>query len=210
MITETELKNLELKFSGGFEKVIPPKASPLDTRPAEKSVFHGHRMQPKTSYRGRNYAPMYSEWLSQFDRNSKITIVELGILRGVGLAMWCDLFPNARVIGLDVDTSLFIENLPNLQKRGAFQKNRPEFHYYDELHPDAIHNLEAILNGDQINIMIDDALHYNAAIVKAFGDFKGFMAADGVYFIEDNFTVSSEIEHPLVYSVDEMTVVVGF
>src|SRR5690606_19043130 len=98
-VTPEILRKLETKYAGGINlKLKPVKPSPLDTVPNPQSVFDGHRMQAEGNPRVHNYAPTYAENLP--DTESRIVIVELGILRGVGLAVWCDLFPNARVIGL--------------------------------------------------------------------------------------------------------------
>ena len=53
------------------------------------------------------YAKDYSRYLKSFDCDRRLIVAEFGILRGNGLAIWCDLFPNARVLGFDIDTSHF-------------------------------------------------------------------------------------------------------
>jgi hypothetical protein len=190
MIAPETLRELETRFSGGIElKLRPVKPSPLDTVPNAQSVFHGHRMQETGNPRVRNYAPGYAAHLP----DSPMTVVELGILRGVGLAIWCDLFQSTRVIGLDVDLSHFEENLPNLISRGAFTENRPEVFEFDELAPDASEKLEAILGDTKVHVFIDDALHYDAAILKAMRDAMPHMAPGGRYFVEDNAKVHEKI-----------------
>lgn len=209
-VTPEVLRSLETKFAGGIVTGIrPPHNSPLDAEPNPKSVFHGHRMQPKSMKRARNYASAYAQHLP--DTRCTFTLVELGILRGVGLAIWCDLFPSARVIGLDVDVSHFNENCADLRKRGAFRKNAPIVYDYDELAPDNATRLRSILNGDRIDVCIDDALHYDAAILKAMRDLMPFMGVGGTYFVEDNFKVHEQISrlypHLEVQSIEEMTVI---
>ncbi len=78
------------------------------------------------------YAGDYSRWLRQFNHNDRLIVAEFGILRGNGLALWCDLFPNARVIGFDIDIGHFERNQENLINMGAFSRNRPEVHEYDQ------------------------------------------------------------------------------
>lgn len=209
-VTPDLLRDLETRFAGGIVRGIrPPTNSPLDQEPNPKSVFHGHRMQPKTMARGRNYAGVYAAHLPDTDR--QLTIVELGILRGIGLAIWCDLFPKARVIGLDVDLSHFHENHEALVAKGAFRDNKPEVHEYDELAPGNPVLIRNILNGDSIDICIDDALHYDAAILGAMRDLMPFMRDGGVYFVEDNFKVHHKIAKAYprnkVLAVAEMTVI---
>lgn len=188
-----ELRRLETLYSGGLTFVKPPEPSSLDPKPRPTSVFDGHRMQAAGAMsRARNYAPLYERELHNLRRGS-LVIVELGILRGVGLAIWCELFPQARVIGLDVDTSHFKNNLVNLQARGAFKHNTPEVYEFDELSPKAGVRLDEILRGVTIDVMIDDALHYEAAIMQAFDVFIKRMSPNYVYFIEDNVRVFKHV-----------------
>jgi len=204
------LRALETKFAGGVNlKLRPARPSPHDTQPNPKSVFDGHRMQSDGDPRVHNYAPTYAANLP--DSESRITLVELGILRGVGLAIWCDLFPNARVIGLDVDTSHFRDNEADLLRRGAFKKNKPEVIEFDELAPDAGARLKAALAGSAIDVFIDDALHYDAAILKIMAAVMPLMAKGGIYFVEDNVKVHKAIRKAYprlaVESMSEMTVI---
>src|SRR5690606_19073753 len=191
-VTPEILRKLETKYASGINlKLKPVKPSQLGTVPNPPSVFDRHRMLAECTPRVRNFEPTYAETLP--DTESRIVIVELGILRGVGLAVWCDLFPNARVIGLDVDLTHFDENRRNLVARGAFAKNRPEVYEFDELSPAAPRHLADLLGPDKIDVFIDDALHYDAAILKAMADVMPLMAEGGVYFVEDNTKVHQKI-----------------
>lgn len=204
------LARLETRYAGGIVTGIRPVTpSPLDALGNPQSVFHGHRMQPKTKKRAHNYAPAYAQHLP--GAADAQVVIELGILRGVGLAIWCDLFPAARVIGLDVDLSHFREAEADLKRRGAFSKNAPEVYSYDELAPDAATTLTGILRGDLIDVFIDDALHYDAAILKTAHDVLPLMRAGGVYFVEDNFHVHEKLRERYpqrtILSREELTIV---
>lgn len=216
-INANELTRLEQQYSGGFEFVRPPIASEHDTVKAPHSVFHGHRFQPRGTCKKRahDYAQRYAEALERFNRTDPLVVVEMGILRGVGLAVWCDVFPNARVIGLEIDLTHWHENLGNLTQRGAFRRNSPEVCRYDELSPDAPSELKAILGHAKIDVFIDDALHYDAAIVKAFCDVRPSMHPHGVYLIEDNYHVGRALQTRFtgwhtVRQEQELTVITDF
>jgi hypothetical protein len=217
-ISADVLRDLEIKYSGGvIERKIPwPNVSPNDPRPQkeiDRGAHDGHRMQPRDprgpSY-GRDYAAGYADALAPV-AGEGLTIVELGILRGIGLAIWCDLFPDARIIGLDIDRDIFNRHLDTLVARGAFKRNAPEIHTFDELAPDAGKALAKVLGGDMIDIMIDDALHDNKSILKAMGDFMPYMAPYFIYFVEDNPRVHVEImrKYPVltVKPLRELTVI---
>jgi len=61
-------------------------------------------MSPFRHGYGKCYAEFLKPLLMNLE-NQHITLVEIGILNGSGLAIWCDLFPRARVIGFDIDLS---------------------------------------------------------------------------------------------------------
>lgn len=202
------LYELERKY-GGVERVKRRAVSPHDPRIRKArvveaipgSMLSGARFLPRTGY-----ADMYSRHL---DKSGRFVMVELGILLGVGLAVWSDVFPEARIIGLDVDTSLFAKE--ELEARGAFRSNRPEVHFLDELGRCATMRLERILKGEKIDVMIDDALHDDNSILRALEIFLPFMADGFVYFIEDNGTVDQAVRdtypHLSVERTGRLTVV---
>jgi len=202
-----DLIECERKFGGLHTGVKRNKVSPLDPR-SPATLAHGG-MTGGDRMLHHQYATIYSACLP--DVSEEITLVELGILRGVGLAIWCELFPNARVIGLDVDLSHYKENEQNLRKLGAFRNHSPEVYEYDELAPTNAMRLRSILGGDSIDVCIDDALHYDEAILKAARDLMPFMRDGGVYFIEDNAKVHEQIRriYPTnkVVSAGKMTVI---
>jgi hypothetical protein len=178
-VSANELTRLEQQYSCGFEFVRPPKASQYDKINAPHSVFHGHRFQPRGTCKKRahDYAGRYAKALDRFERTSGLVIVEMGILRGVGLAVWCDVFPNSAVIGLEIDLSHWHENLGKLTQRGAFRRNAPEVCRYDEIAPNAASELKAILKGRKIDIFIDDAMEA-ADDQSRLPDFKKFAHHD--------------------------------
>lgn len=143
----------------------------------------GGRMGPK-----QYYAKRYAEELGCGAFEGRFVMVELGVLLGAGLAMWCDLFPEARIIGLDIDPGRFAGD--SLYERGAFRRNRPEVCFFDELGDDRFRSLEKILDGEKIDVFIDDALHNDDSILTMARTAKPFLADRCLYFVEDNATVA--------------------
>ena len=139
------------------------------------------------------YARKYSEHLARFNEEEKLVIAEFGIFRGIGLAIWCDLFSNSRIIGLDIDLSYMNENMNCLVKKGAFSRNQPELHRYDQfVHSEDL--LGEILQGDTMDICIDDGCHFNEAIMCTMRSVMPHMSSLFLYFVEDNRSVLGEIE----------------
>ncbi|HEY2119960.1 MAG TPA: hypothetical protein VGH37_12295 [Candidatus Acidoferrum sp.] len=138
-----------------------------------------------------SYGRCYEEFLEPFvsaTARSQLTLVEVGILNGSGLAIWCDLFPEARVLGFDIDLSNFQANRKNLENSGAFKTNAPEVYLFDQLNPiKAGEVLRDTLGENRIDIAIDDGCHSKEAIEITFQQIRPFLAKQFVYFIEDNF-----------------------
>jgi hypothetical protein len=146
----------EVGYGGLVTGVARRRVSPLDTP--------------------RCLAPLLGE--------SSLTVAEFGILTGTGLAIWCDLFPGARVIGFDIDLSHFEENRATLLRRGAFRKNQPELHEYDQL-IDNRERLGEVLGGQTLDVVIDDGLHSAESIVTTWRSVAPHLSRRFVYFIED-------------------------
>ena len=175
------------KKYGGYTSGVPRNhVSPNDDRTTEElqtgGMIGGDRMP--SSHCG--YGLYYAKYLKPFVlANQKVTLVETGILRGIGLATWCDLFPDGRVIGLDIDLGHITSNTPILEKLGAFSQNSPELHEFDQL-VDNREMLGRILDQDKVDIAIDDGLHSVDSIIKTMRSLQPHLANDFVYFVEDN------------------------
>ena len=174
------------KQYGGIQRNVPRnRVSEVDPRSAIEIRRGGMTGGDRMFFHG--YATAYSHWLTPFveRRDKSYCIVEVGILRGTGLAIWCDLFPNARVIGLDIDLAHAQENMDNMIQQGAFRNSSPELHDFDQLQDDE-NRIEQILNGEKVDICIDDGLHTEAAILNTLKTMKPFLADRFIYLIEDN------------------------
>jgi hypothetical protein len=128
------------------------------------------------------YAKHYAKVLPE----NPNTIVEMGILRGTGLALWSILYPDARIVGLDIDVSHFADNFDNLLGLGAFPGKPPEVIQFDELCMDSWDDLKVVLPAGSVDLWIDDAMHDTNSVVYAAKRARRYMARGGVYVIEDN------------------------
>jgi hypothetical protein len=159
------------------------------------------------------YAKYYERHLAKYLNKENLLIVEVGILKGTGLAIWSNLFPGARLIGLDLDTSNCKNNINDLITRGAFEYSKPELHNYDQFEENR-NLLNSIFGGNKINIFIDDGEHSDRAILSTFRNISPHLASDFTYFIEDNRSVSSKIKEEFtkfeVINNGSMTIVKPF
>jgi hypothetical protein len=189
-LLQSRLEGIEARF-GGVQKDVPRRAvSRYDKRTPAELARGGMRGGDRMVVHG--YSAQYAQHLQPFvqRKGRGMVIVELGVLRGSGLAMLCELFPRAeRIIGLDVDTSHFREHRTQLERLGAFRRRAPEVHAFDELAPDAAMRLAGILAGDRIDVFIHDALHYDAAIIATMAHVSRHWRRTFRCFVEDNATV---------------------
>ena len=181
---------------GGVVWTKTRSVNPLDPRLKKRRLESlGERGGDRMSQQFHGYAKLYQSYLESFVRcrHDKLTICEIGILQGTGLAVWCDLFPQARIIGLDIDLSYFKENYHSLKKLGAFSKNSPEVYCFDQYDRKIDESLQNILNGDKVDICIDDACHADDAILMTLKCFSPHLNKRFVYFVEDNKFIHNEI-----------------
>jgi len=172
----------EIAYGGYVTDVVRRRVSPLDGRSLEQLAFGGMTGGDRMLHHG--YGPTYARYLKPLLASKGLTIGEFGILKGTGLAIWCDLFPDARVIGFDIDLGHFEENRNALVGRGAFTCNQPELHEYDQL-IDGKEHLRTILRGRTFDVVIDDGLHSRESIMTTWRSVAPHLSTQFVYFIED-------------------------
>jgi hypothetical protein len=156
----------------------------------------GDRMSPFDGHACHGYGFSYADFLAPLmaRRMERFTLLEVGILNGSGLAIWCDLFPNARVVGLDLDLSNFCANRSHLESAGAFTENKPEVYEFNQLDPNfATSVLCDVLGDNKIDIAIDDGCHSMESIRITFDSIRPHLNKQFVYFIEDNFDTYDDL-----------------
>lgn len=179
----------EMKFGGHVSNVERRTVSAADPRNQIALRRGGMTGGDRMFHHG--YAPIYAAHLAPFlaRRLDRLTLMEAGILRGSGLAMWAELFPNADVLGLDIDLSHTEDNLPDLKAHGAFVRRDPELHVFDQF-LDGEARMKEILGARRIDIFIDHGFHSVQTITNTFRAALPFLAERFVYFIEDNDDVA--------------------
>jgi hypothetical protein len=181
----------ENKYGGFASNVKRNKVSPKDPRSVKQIRRGGMTGGDRMLHHG--YAKKYSEYLLPYvKKGESVTLVEFGILKGTGPAIWCDLFQNGRIIGLDIDLGHINGNMEHLKNLGAFRKNEPELYEVDQF-LDNTKYLGTIMKNDRIDICIDDGFHSCESILNTMNSVTPYLSAQFVYFIEDNKDVHREI-----------------
>jgi hypothetical protein len=207
--TRAWLVRMEHKF-GGFVKNVPRhRASPADHRTPGQLARGGMIGGDRMGFACHGYGGTYSRYLLPFVGAEPLVLVEAGILKGSGLAIWSDLFPRGRIIGLDIDLQHTRANMENLKHAGAFRHGDPELHEFDQLQENS-NLLKTILGNDKISVFIDDGLHSRDSILTTLQSVLPHLSERFVYFIEDNRRVHTEIRERFpamkVVSSGKMTV----
>lgn len=172
----------EVRYGGIVTDVPRNRVSKFDPRSEAELQLGGMTGGDRMLH--HNYGPVYAKYLQPFIGRRGLTIVEIGVLKGSGLAIWCDLFPDSRVIGLDIDLDHFVESRAELTRRGAFSSNHPEVDVFDQL-SDNTERVAQILKGSKVDIFIDDGLHSAVAIGNTLSAFDPHFSDDFIAFVED-------------------------
>ena len=92
---------------------------------------------------------------------------------GASLRVWRDYFPNALIVGADIDREIL------------FEEDRIKTLYVDQLNPESIADFWNLVNIDNFDFMIDDGLHTFEAGSTLFNHSISRLASNGIYVIED-------------------------
>jgi hypothetical protein len=92
---------------------------------------------------------------------------------GASLRVWRDYFPNAAILGADIDKEIL------------FNEERINTFYVDQTDPVSIAELWSNINVDNFDFMVDDGLHTFEAGVCLFESSVSRLANQGIYVIED-------------------------
>ena len=191
---ENWLKKTEEHF-GGLQKNVPrhtvSKHDPRSSIEIKKGgMTGGDRMTQ------HGYAKYYAKHLSKFvdNQTKSYTILECGILKGTGLATWSTLFPNATIIGLDIDLTHTKNNLDFLKSKGAFENSKLELYEFDQFIDNKSY-IKEILQGRKLDIVIDDGFHSDFTILNTLECLTPHLSDNFCYFIEDNKTVYPKLKN---------------
>jgi len=94
---------------------------------------------------------------------------------GASLRVWRDYFPNALILGVDIDKDIL------------FQEKRIKTYYCDQTNKKSIRKFCNVSNLKlkSIDIIIDDGLHEFFAGISFFESMFKYLSTDGFYIIED-------------------------
>jgi len=176
-VMEAKIIQLYTKFDDA--DIVKAESKYIDEYFIEHGNTGGDRMDPKK----HNYASIYAKHLVTMQEGAP-TIVETGILRGSGLAMWSELFPTSMIYGFDLKTETYQSNLGFLKTHG-FDDSRVVVQNMDQRNNNTEYLRGVFGNKIRPAVVIDDGFHTPNAGSLTFRSFQPFLADKFVYFIED-------------------------
>eukprot|EP00928_Gymnodinium_smaydae_P078664 TRINITY_DN62771_c0_g1_i1.p1 TRINITY_DN62771_c0_g1~~TRINITY_DN62771_c0_g1_i1.p1 ORF type:complete len:504 (+),score=56.73 TRINITY_DN62771_c0_g1_i1:221-1513(+) len=130
------------------------------------------------------YTPMYEQVLPQ---NMQIdALLQIGVCWGQSLAVWSDWFPQAKVVGIDIQPEKFWRfGKAALTERGMAAE-RVEVLRGNVSDVNLTQDLQGRFGWYAFDAILDDGSHMYDDIVNAFRElFSKFLRPGGVYIIED-------------------------
>jgi len=185
-VSPEELARLEEKYGGYVANVTRRVHS--QGGGGDHYVIHqgGDRFIPGHNHKNQhNYGKTYTEYLNKlFHSQTPIQqVAEVGILKGSGVAMWLELFPDSEVYAFDIDPSNFEANRGNLKKLGMNDANLKVVTMDQTL--DNSRMLQDQVGG-QFTFIVDDGCHTRQCARLTIKSFLPRMTDTFLYIIEDS------------------------
>jgi cephalosporin hydroxylase len=171
------LAELEGRYSPVKGK-LPAVRSPLERWRSNRWNEGGDKMSADR----HGYADDYARLLARWDTP---TLVEVGVFQGASLAIWCDLFPQGRVVGLDVDLSRYWQHRPELKAAGAFALSDPVVVDGWDAYAPNVTALAQALDGRTIDVLVDDGPHTDVAVLSVYDAVAPLLSPSFTYIVED-------------------------
>lgn len=120
-----------------------------------------------------DYGPIYEELFPELaGRETVRAVLELGVFHGGSLRAFRDWYPNAEIVGLDVDSATMIHGEPRIHTFTG-----------DVRDPNALHR--AGTSHAPYDLIVDDASHRPIDQFHAVKNLWQFLRVGGYYAIED-------------------------
>jgi len=118
-----------------------------------------------------NYLNFYELFFSPI-RNNALSILEIGVLKGQSLSVWAEYFPKARIVGVDI--------VPESRR---FAADRISIEIADQSNARQLRDIG--VNHGPFHIIIEDGSHMCDHQITSLRTLFPFLAADGIYIVED-------------------------
>lgn len=196
-----KLEHLEEHFGGLVHNVARHAVGSEDPRSPEQwktgGMIGGDRFCGVEKRKGcHGYGPVYAKYLQHLlakPVGKQSAVAEVGILKGSGLAIWSELFPEAAVHGFDIDLKNTRDNMGFLKAKGAFATGEAHLHVYDQFKDNAA-AIKKIIGRQELVLVAEDGFHSDETSAKTFDSFYPSLSGDWVYIVEDAHAYTGAFE----------------
>jgi hypothetical protein len=134
----------------------------------------GRKYGTDKSTLGHNYLGFYERFLAPRRDNIR-SVLEIGVFKGQSVAMWADYFPNAKVVGLDINASAAQYAAGRIEIELADQSNSPDLERVASKH-------------GPFDLIVDDGSHEWPHQIISLKTLFPHVRSDGFYILEDLVT----------------------
>lgn len=127
-----------------------------------------------SSTKWRHYFKIYDYFFNNL-RDKKINFLEIGVQKGGSLKMWREYFKNAKIYGIDIDSSC-----------KKFNNKYAHIFIGDQSNPDFLNETAKIIGG--LDIIVDDGSHVMQDQITSLKTLFPYLTENGIYLIEDLHT----------------------
>lgn len=140
-----------------------------------------------------HYDTVYHEQLQHL-RDVEFNLLEIGIFKGDSIRAWVEYFPKATIYGVDTFQRIAPKEIDILEHP------RVKWLKSDSTNPSLAVQIEKKWGSDvEFDVIIDDGLHTPEANGKTLTILWPFLAANGIYFVEDVWPIgkmtSTQLNH---------------
>jgi len=169
------LKSASLRMARGRDETGPSRQLELsepDSRTTGRLVdaWERHGVDKLSVGYAETYASIVDAILAR--SKEKIEALEVGIFGGASLRGWREIFPEARVVGLDIDESTL------------FSEPGIETYVADQLSVESLERASQKLDGF-LDLIVDDGWHQPEANINTIVVFLKRLRAGGFFVVED-------------------------
>lgn len=122
---------------------------------------------------GHYYGDSYQEIFSNFDKNSNLNILEVGVQKGGSILAWKDYFQNSFVLGVDISDTR------------SEEYKREDVHFILSDIKDITLKENSLIHDKFFDIIIDDGSHYIDDVLFFFQNYLDKLNVNGYFIIED-------------------------
>ena len=113
-----------------------------------------------------HYGDAYDRFLSRFDRNAPLNILEIGTQKGGSLCAWQDYFPNAKVTGIDIVDVV----------KPEYRRDSINYIFMD---------IKDWRTDEMFDFIIDDGSHFAQDVSFVIKNYQNKLKDGGILIVED-------------------------